>query len=222
MKNRFSFLAVACLTVQLAIAQSAPTRSFMIGPTLGIDQMGYANPAGYVGDLSTYSSPATATFGIDASYQINRLLFGVKALYKQLPFQHILAAPGSVAQPQPRFDRELRVINVPISLGYQIKSQAQFDWYIGVNLAADYLLSVANETLFDGSNTLPVRNPDKSELGRPLNIGYGAQTTLRYQLTPVVTLQIEPTLRYYPRGGFPTVTHNNYQFQGLFSALFKL
>lgn len=222
MKNPFLLLAFACLANQFATAQSTPTRSFMIGPTIGINHMSYSSPAGYVGDLSAYSSPVTAIYGLDASYQVNRFLFGVKALYRQQAFQHILSVIPTSVEPQPRFNRDLRVVSVPITVGYQITPEARFRWYVGANISADYLLSVANETLFDGRNTVPVSNSDKSELGRSLNIGFGAQTTLKYQLTPGIGLQLEPAFCYYPHGGFPTITHNNYQFQSTFPVLVKL
>ncbi|WP_375445131.1 hypothetical protein [uncultured Fibrella sp.] len=224
MKTPFLLLAFACLTIRFATAQSTATRSFMIGPTIGIDKMTYTNTAGYVGDLSAYSSPVIANYGLDASYQVNRFLVGVKALYRQQAFQQLLSVipVTTLVVPQPQFNRDLRVISVPITVGYRLTPEAHFQWYIGATVAADYLLSTANETLFDGANTLPVSNSDKSELGRSLNVGFGAQTTLRYQLTPVFSLQLEPAMRYYPHGGFPTRTQNNYQYQSTLSVLVKL
>ncbi|MBO0952822.1 hypothetical protein [Fibrella forsythiae] len=69
-----------CLLAQLANGQSVSSHPFMLGPSVGFDWVSYVNGTGYV-RAPTYSSPTGLHVGIDASYQVNRLLVGAKMLY---------------------------------------------------------------------------------------------------------------------------------------------
>ncbi|MEZ0540409.1 outer membrane beta-barrel protein [Fibrella arboris] len=223
MGTRSLLVAGACLVGQLACAQSVPARSFMLGPSVGIDQLLYVNSAEYVGS-PTYSSPSSLNVGIDASYQVNRLLIGTKVLYTN----RLSRVKSPIHPPNPEdyvsaTETDLHVLTVPLSMGYRLTHEGRFQWFIGGNVGVEYLLSNSRTRYYMGDDTvLGTVQLSKSDFGKSVNIGYGVQTTLRYQLTPLIGLQAEPALRYYPRGGFPTKLYNNYQFQSTFAILVNI
>jgi len=222
MATRLLLIAGVCLLAQLANAQSVPSRSFMLGPSVGFDQVSYINGTGYV-RAPTYSSPTGLNLGIDAAYHVNRLLFGAKVLYTN----RLSRSDSPPNPPNPEdyisaVETDLHVLTVPLSISYRLMREGRFRWYVGANIAAEYLLSTSKSRLYGGTYSLGDLQFNKSNFGRPLNIGYGAQTTLQYQLIPHISLQVEPALRYYPSGGFPIRGYSSYQFQGAFSILFKV
>lgn len=223
MKTPFLLIAGAFLLAQSASAQSVPTRLFMLGPTVGIDQMSYINTGGYVGS-PTYSSPTGLYVGIDASYQENRLLIGAKVLYMNRLSR--VKSPPNPPNPEDYVnatETDLQVLTVPLSISYRLLRGSRFQWFIGGNIGVEYLLSTSRTRYYMNDDTvLGTLQLSKRDFGKSVNIGYGTQTTFRYQLTSLISLQAEPALRYYPGGGFPTKVYSNYQFQGALSILFKV
>lgn len=197
----------------------------MLGPTVGTDQVSYLNTGGYVGSPS-FASPNGITIGLDGSHQVNRLLFGAKILYTKRHCETTpslsLFDPGFSPYRLLRVDTDLQVLTVPLSVGYRLTPESRFHWYIGGTVAAEYLLKTSDLTLLTNTGLITSPSPDKSDYGNSVNIGFGAQTTFRYQLTPLIGAQLEPALRYYLRGGFPTKVYSNYQFQAAFSLLVKV
>lgn len=219
---RFLLLLAGFIIAHSMSAQSTRVRSFMVGPAVGINQMSY------LGSASSTTSPANFMFGFDASYQSNRLLFGVRPLYGSRTHREVVPAldpnnPSFSPGYGLRVNTDYETLTVPLSISYKLNKETQYQLYIGASVALDYLLSAGNQSILspDGTTRLE-RKPALNELGKPLTVGYGLQTTLRYLLTSRLGLQLEPAVRYYPVRDFPTVVSGNIQVQGTVSLLVKL
>lgn len=122
-----------------------------------------------------------------------------------------------------RTNTDLHVLTLPLSISYQLAATPRFHWYAGGTVAVDYLAGTGSQVVLSNLGTGTRPSPDQQAFGRSTNVGYGVQTTFRYLLTPRLGLQLEPALRRYTRGGFPTAIYTNVQFQGgQFAVLFGL
>ena len=225
--KRFCYLTLlACLTATLIMAQTPPSRSFMLGPVAGIDQVAYPNFGGLVG-VSIGDTPGGLAYGVGGAYGVNRWLIGAKLLYRKRAYQRgasFYEIRGSqFPVPLRTIGTNLNVLSVPISVGYRVAQEGKLAWYLGGNLALEYLMSTGNQVLTSQEGTvLQVRLPHAGEFGPSFNIGFGVQTTFSYKLTPRLDLQLEPAVRYYPGGGFPTRLLATFQFQPTAAVLVRL
>ncbi|RYF75170.1 MAG: hypothetical protein EOO39_07325 [Cytophagaceae bacterium] len=221
MKIRFLLLAVACLLAHFASAQSVPSRLFMLGPVIGFKKVDYIKKEDDLLGPSVYI-PTGIYGGIDGSYQVNRWLFGAKLLYQKITYQSTPSEFTSGSSPYRllREDSDYRIVTVPLSVGYRLAGTTRFQWYIGGAVMSDLIIDTGNETRFTTGGIQTTTN----DATRPttLSLGYGAQTTVRYTVSPNVTLQLEPSVQYNSKAGFPLRLYSNYQFRGAFSLLFKV
>jgi len=224
MRSSFLFLAIACLTVQFASAQSTPTRSFMIGPTVGFNKTNYVSEELHVG-YTQIDIPTNVYGGVDASYQLNRWLVGAKLLYQTQIRQASTPIPEyyiDINNPDPvkvfRTDSDYRLITVPLSVGYRLTPDSRLQWYAGGTVAFDFIAATGKYTNFSSIGITTTTN--KAAITSRLGIGYGLHTTLRYALTPQVALQIEPMVHYTSAGDHQI--RDSYQCRGAFAVLVKL
>ncbi|MEZ0540410.1 outer membrane beta-barrel protein [Fibrella arboris] len=225
MKNNFLFLAIACLTVQFAAAQTTQTRSFMIGPTFGLNKTSYVTDGTYSG-FPTVQAPAGAFGGLDASYQLNHWLLGAKLLYQKQtyqatypPFEYIIG-DGPLPPAIYRTDTDYHLLSLPFSVGYRLTPGTRLQWFLGGTVEFNYTAETGQQTMFTSTGIHTVT--DKATFGPVLDLGYGAQTTLRYAVSPQVALQFEPAVRYNPKDGYLLRARESYQLRGAFSVLVKL
>ncbi|MBO0952823.1 outer membrane beta-barrel protein [Fibrella forsythiae] len=225
MKNSFlPLLAIACLTIQFACAQSTPTRTFMIGPTIGFNKTNYVDEEFYM-NYTLITVPPGVYGGVDASYQLNHWLIGAKLLYEKRTNQVSTPIPEYIIDPlypNParvfRADYDYNVITMPLSVGYSLTAPTtRLQWYVGGNVAFEYVAATGRQTVFSSTG---ISTSDNATATPRVNLGYGLQTTLRYTVTPQVVLQLEPTARYNPAGNHQI--RDSYQFRGAFSVLVKL
>lgn len=223
MRSSFLFLAIACLTVQFVYAQSTPTRSFMIGPTVGFNKTNYVDEEFYM-NYTLITIPPGVYGGVDASYQLNRWLIGAKLLYEKQTRQVSTPIPEYIIDPfnpNParvfRVDYDYNVITMPLSVGYSLTPSTRLQWYVGGNVAFDYVAATGRQTIFSSSG---ISTTDNATFSPRLNLGYSLQTTLRYAVTPQVALQLEPAARYNPAGDHQI--RDSYQFRGALAVLVKL
>ncbi|ARK11531.1 outer membrane beta-barrel protein [Fibrivirga algicola] len=224
MKATYLLIAFSCLTTQLVLAQSTPKRSFMIGPTVGVNKTSYVDEDIHL-NYTQIHIPTSAYGGLDASYQVNRWLVGAKLLYQRQTLQASFLASDyyiDITNPDPnrvfRFDSEYHLITAPLSIGYRLAPNSRLQWYVGGGIAFEYRAQTGKRTTFTSAGS--TTTTDTGIVAPRVELGYGVQTTLRYAVTPQVTFQLEPAVRYNPAGNYQI--RDSYQYRGAFAVLVSL
>lgn len=192
----------------------------MPGPVVDTTQVGYGSFTRGGKGMNPGDTPGGLSFGVEGSYQSRRCLVDAKLLYQRRtyrirPYDY---DPGFSPYRVLQIDTDFSVLTIPFSVSYRLTRDANFQWFIGGSIAAEYLLKTGKRTIYTTDGVKP--GLADSYIGIPIILGI--QTTFRYPVLPNATLQLEPALRHYPTDGFPANATGTFQFQGTAAVLVTL